>query len=50
MKCLDLMAYLDSWVMKRKTPWPLELGVGEEQWRRKRSGLHTAACLRESDP
>jgi hypothetical protein len=25
------MAYLASWVMKRKTSWPLVLGVGEEQ-------------------
>jgi hypothetical protein len=46
--------YLDD---VRKTPWVLELGVDEEQgaaavrqWRRERSGLPTAACLRESDP
>jgi hypothetical protein len=32
---LDLnFTYLASWVMKRKTPWPLVLDVGEEQrWR-----------------
>jgi hypothetical protein len=28
---LDLnFVYLTSWVMKRKMPWPLVLGVGEE--------------------
>jgi hypothetical protein len=39
MKCLDLMVYLASWVMKRKMSWPLQLGVevgegggGVRQW------------------